>query len=56
VSRFEALEIVHDKPRQAMDVNQAGRLEIRWQDDLTDRLEAGRRRVADTRKNGPKDD
>ncbi len=52
---FKAVEIVHGKARQAVEVNQAGRLEIRWQDDLTTRLKDGRRRVADAR-GGPEDD
>jgi hypothetical protein len=53
---FEAVEIVHGKPRQAVDVNQdlAGRLEIRWKDDLMTRLEDGRRRVQKAR--GDEDD
>jgi hypothetical protein len=52
---FKAVEIVHGKARQAVEVNQAGRLEIRWTDDFMTRLEEGRKRVADAR-NGPDDD
>jgi hypothetical protein len=52
---FKALEIVHGKARQAMDVNQAGRLEIRWKDDRMARLENGRKRATDAR-SGAKDD
>jgi hypothetical protein len=54
---FKAIEIVHGKPRQAVEVNQAlaGGLVVRWQDDLATRLKAGRRRVADGR-SGSKDD
>jgi hypothetical protein len=54
---FKAVEIVHGKPRKAPEVNPglAGGIEIRWQDDLTTRLEAGRRRVADSRSD-PKED
>jgi hypothetical protein len=54
---FKAVEIVHGKPRQAVEMNQAlaGGLTFRWQDDLTNRLENGRKRVADARR-GPKDD
>jgi hypothetical protein len=54
---FKAVEIVHGKARQALDVNQAlaGGLTFRWKDELVARLKAARKRMADARR-GPEGD
>ena len=46
---FKAVEIVHGKPRQALEVNQDSHVVFKWLDDLVTRLEDGRRRVVDAR-------
>lgn len=49
IAFFRALEHVVGKPRQAVELSQSATVVYRWQDDLTARLENGRKRVADTR-------
>jgi hypothetical protein len=49
---FKALEFVIGKPRQTVEQGLTGPIEIRWKDDLVERLEAGRRRAADALQKG----
>jgi hypothetical protein len=46
---FRAVEHVIGKPRQSVEQQLSGPLEIRWKDSILERIEAGRKRVADAR-------
>jgi len=47
---FKAVEHVIGKPRQAVEVNQASKVVYCWAGELEDRLEEGRKRVAEARR------
>ena len=46
---FKAAEHAHGRPHQTLAQEVAGPIEIRWQDELVERLQNGRKRVVEAR-------